>query len=158
MYKHGIFESIMRDIHPKFHCDTFDKHMNITKSKRRFEILHVGYDAGNCGHYCSAIKSGDTVHFFDSMGTSDFTHRFVKYFKKRYGKVKIIQDYKDVQFQPPDCDYTLRSNKPSDHQYCYIEAFVYLFHKLKGKSMGPIHDRLDFIKSVKKELKNKYVL
>lgn len=146
MYAPGVFESIAESIHPSYHCETFDKHTKIKKSRKRFEILHVAYDAGEVGHYCGAVKDGDTVHFFDSMGTSDFTHRFITYIKKRYGRVKIIQDYKDIQFQPYDCDYQLRSVGPSDHQYCYIEAFVYLSHKVLGTPMGPYKNRVQYLR------------
>lgn len=146
MYAPGVFESIAESIHPSYHCETFDKHTKIKKSRKRFEILHVAYDAGNYGHYCGAVKDGDTIHFFDSMGTSDFTHRFVSYFKKRYGAhIKVVQDYKDTQFQPRDCDYELRAVGPSEHQYCYLEAFVYLRHKIHGTSMGPRDDRIKYL-------------
>lgn len=151
IYAPGVFEQIAGSIHPSYHCETFDKHTKIKKSRKRFEILHIAYDCGDCGHYCGAIKDGDTVHFFDSLGPeSDFAPRFVKYFRRRYGpSIRIIRDFGDVRFQPRDCgEYTLRSAKPTDHQYCYVEAFVYLEHKILGTPMGPLdtESRLEFIR------------
>ena len=164
LYREGIFEKIMADIHPSYHCDTFSRTTvrDVPRSSSAdFEILHVGYDMGEYGHYCGAVKSGDTVHFFDSMGRSEFTRRFVQYLRARYGKsVKhIVQDYADIQFQEPDCPYRLRRVGPSKHQYCYIEAFVYLSHKVLGTSMGPLDRkaRLAFIRKRVSEYINKYV-
>lgn len=146
-----LFKDVMKMIHPVYHCETFTKSTQIDRVSRDFEILHISYDAGNYGHYCGAMKDGNTVHFFDSMGTSDYTQRFIKYIRQRYGKVKVIQDYKDTQFQEYDCDYTLRSVGPSKHQYCYLEALVYLFHKVHGTPMGPLENRVKYLKDCRRK-------
>lgn len=158
----ALFTDVLRLlVHPtNYHCEIFTKSTRVKPTKRSYEVLHVCYDTGHgFGHFCGAVKDGDTVHFFDSMGPeSEYTHRFVWYLRKRYGRdIRAIQEYKDVCFQNRDVgDYTLRGVGPTAHQYCYLEALLYLFHKVYGESMGvPSKGRVRFLKSKRDEWLNR---
>lgn len=184
--KKRVFENIMSDItNVPTHCDTFTS-KNLTRSTKRCfkvnkpqEVIHVGYEFNEGGHYSSAIKSGKNVVFFDSMCNSEYGPKFRKYINQRYKeKLNIKEAFSNRKFQPsggfaPDRNslrHFLRSARVnvknenfekmynisqydllSQHHFCYIEALVYLFHKILRTPIGPHMDpeqRLRFIKSV----------
>lgn len=175
-----VFEKIIESVtKTPYSCQTFNNRTGVKCVKLPTEILHIGYEGNFGGHYSAAVKSGQKAVFFDSMCQSEYGPKFRSFIKRRYGpKVKIVQDFNKNKFQPSggfapnknslrnwlqQAGISFDSNKLnriheisqydvlSQHHFCYIEALVYLFHKILKTPIGPSANpekRLRFIKSV----------
>lgn len=178
MFREGVFEQILRDlVGQEGHCQTFSNRSKVKCSIKPREFLHIGLDIPNVGgHYSGAVKSGNTVYYFDSMCESPYRESFTRYFKKRYGgKINVKQEFSRNRFQPSggfapnknslrgwlknakintdlnQAFYISQFDVLSQHHFCYIESLLYLFHKVLRTPMGSSKNpelRLRFIKSI----------